>query len=94
MGDQAKAQQLLAKFQGQSLAVEKFVNAYRQYCWKVESLDDMKLAPFHLLATEGKVHTDQNHLWHMETLANDLRTRSDHPPGDRVQGRRSHRFGQ
>ena len=33
---------------------ERFVAAYRQYCWPVESLDDLKLAPFHLLATEGK----------------------------------------
>ncbi len=38
-------------------------------CWSVESLGDLKLAPFHLLATEGKVHTDQNHVWHLETLA-------------------------
>ena len=47
----------------------QFVDAYRQYCWPVHSLDDLKLAPFHLLATEGKLHTDQNHVWHMETLA-------------------------
>ena len=47
----------------------KFVAAYRQYCWPVNSLDDLKLAPFHLLATEGKVHVDRDHVWHMETLA-------------------------
>jgi protein phosphatase len=45
------------------------VTAYRQYCWTVETLTDLKLAPFHLLATEGHVHTDRDHLWHMETLA-------------------------
>jgi len=28
-----------------------------------------ELAPFHLLATEGKVHVDQNHVWHMDVLA-------------------------
>ncbi len=49
--------------------LDQFVAAYRQYCWSVESLDDLKLAPFHLLATEGKVHTHQHHVWHMETLA-------------------------
>ena len=43
--------------------------AYRRYCWPVNSLDDLKLAPFHILATEGKVHTNQNHVWHMDTLA-------------------------
>jgi protein phosphatase len=35
----------------------------------VRSLDDLKLAPFHLLASEGKVHTDRDHLWHMANLA-------------------------
>ena len=44
-------------------------DAYRQYCWTVESLDDLKLAPFHLLATERGVHVDQDHVWHMSTLA-------------------------
>jgi protein phosphatase len=61
--------ELLQKFQGLSTSVDQFVSAYRQYCWPVKSLDDLKLAPFHLLATEGKVHIHQNHVWHMETLA-------------------------
>jgi len=49
--------------------IERFVAAYRQYCWPVNSLDDLKLAPFHLLASEGKTHTHKDHQWHMETLA-------------------------
>jgi hypothetical protein len=47
----------------------KFITAYRQYCWPVSSLSDLKLAPFHLLATEGRVHVDKDHDWHMEELA-------------------------
>ena len=35
----------------------------------MENLADFKLAPFHLLATEGKVHADQDHVWHMEIMA-------------------------
>jgi protein phosphatase len=46
-----------------------FVDSYRRYCWPVQSLSDLKLAPFHLLASEGHVHTDRDHQWHMETLA-------------------------
>ncbi len=49
--------------------VRQFVAAYRQYCWPVASLTDLKLAPFHLLASEGRVHTHKDHTWHMETLA-------------------------
>src|SRR5438309_6582494 len=44
----------------------KYVTAYRHYCWPVNSVTDLKLAPFHLLASEGRVHTDKNHVWHME----------------------------
>lgn len=49
--------------------VQRYREAYRRYCWPVRSVDDLKLAPFHLLATEGKVHTDKNHDWHMQVLA-------------------------
>jgi len=31
-------------------------------------LADWSLAPFHLLATEGRVHTDEDHVWHMEKI--------------------------
>jgi protein phosphatase len=50
-------------------AVEQYTQAYRQYCWPVHSLGDLKLAPFHILASEGAVHTDKPHTWHMETIA-------------------------
>lgn len=52
---------------GQS--ARRFVESYRNYCWSIESVDDFKLAPFHVLATEGRVHVQQNHEWHMQTLA-------------------------
>jgi protein phosphatase len=45
-----------------------YTAAYRRYCWDVRSVADLKLAPFHLLASEGGVHTDRDHVWHMETL--------------------------
>src|SRR5262245_42048569 len=57
--------------------VGKFVAAYRHYCWPVASLTDLKLAPFHLLASEGHVHTDRNHTWHMDTLASLCRADSE-----------------
>lgn len=50
-------------------AVERYVEAYGRYCWETSSLDDWKLAPFHLLASEGAVHVERDHLWHLERLA-------------------------
>jgi protein phosphatase len=46
----------------------KFVDAYRRYCWPVESVADLRLAPFQILAAEGKVHALTDHLWHLDTL--------------------------
>jgi protein phosphatase len=59
---------LLLRTQQRQQMVSDYVEAYRRYCWRVESVKDLKLAPFHLLATEGKVHADKPHDWHMETL--------------------------
>ena len=38
------------------------------YCWDADSIDDYRIAPFHILATEGSVHTNQPHTWHMRTI--------------------------
>ena len=46
-----------------------YVEAYSRYCWPVTSVNDLRLAPFHVMATEGAVHADKDHLWHMRTLA-------------------------
>lgn len=60
---------LLARTRERAELVGKYVDAYRRYCWPVASVDDLRLAPSHLLATEGRVHVDRDHRWHMETLA-------------------------
>jgi protein phosphatase len=48
---------------------DRYVDAYARYAWDVASIDDLRIAPFHLLASDGKVHIDRDHVWHMETLA-------------------------
>jgi protein phosphatase len=60
---------LLDRFADRACAAGGFAAAYRRYVWPVASIDDLKLAPFHLLATEGAVHADRDHLWHMQALA-------------------------
>jgi protein phosphatase len=39
--------------------------AYGRYAWPFSGIDDLRIAPFHILATEGAVHSDKNHEWHM-----------------------------
>jgi protein phosphatase len=64
-----EANELVDRYAARQECVEKYTDAYRRYCWPVSSIDDLKFAPFHLLASEGRVHTDRDHIWHMKTLA-------------------------
>jgi protein phosphatase len=59
---------LLAREHERELMVAGFVDAYRGYCWPVDSVDDLRLAPFQVLAGEGKVHALSDHLWHLDVL--------------------------
>jgi protein phosphatase len=67
--EREKLAEAAGRYRRREQEVGRFIAAYRHYCWPVESLADLKLAPFHLLATEGHVHIDKDHAWHMETLA-------------------------
>jgi protein phosphatase len=60
---------LFNRYQNRDAGISRYPQAYRNYCWPVQAITDLKLAPFHLLATERKVHIDQNHEWHMQVLS-------------------------
>jgi protein phosphatase len=47
--------------------VQKYIAAYQHYAPPGEA--KIQVAPFHLLASEGAVHTDKSHEWHMQTLS-------------------------
>ena len=75
--------ELACRFRGKAEMVKGYAKAVGRYNWPVVTVDDLKLAPFHLLATETAVHDDKDHGWHMEHLAelckNDgLLTTTDH----------------
>jgi protein phosphatase len=59
----------LTHYQQRAERASQYITAYRGYCWTVTDIADLKLAPFHILATEGAVHTDKDHRWHMEQIA-------------------------
>jgi protein phosphatase len=65
----AEILKLRDQLKDRAVLAEQFVASYRRYCWPVKSLDDLKLAPFHLLASEGHAYFDRDHEWHMRTLA-------------------------
>lgn len=43
--------------------------AYRGYCWEAPGLEGLRLAPFHLMASESRTHFEREHRWHLQQLA-------------------------
>ena len=60
--------EILNKFNERGEAISLYTNAYRRYCWDIKTIDDYRIAPFHILATEGKVWNSENHITHMEQI--------------------------
>ena len=48
--------------------VDRYDAAYRRYNWAVDGTEGLRIAPFHLLASEGRTHFDKDHEWHMSRL--------------------------
>ncbi|MFI9106180.1 polynucleotide kinase-phosphatase [Streptomyces fildesensis] len=45
---------LLARQRGRAADAAAFTDAYRRYCWPTEGLDGVRLAPFQILAAQGR----------------------------------------
>ena len=56
---------LLARTRSRLGNAEAFAAAYQRYCWPVEGLDGVRLAPFALLGSEGAAHAGRPHSWHL-----------------------------
>jgi protein phosphatase len=63
-----EATNLYSRFSQKLEMVNNYIHAYERYCWPIRSIDDYKLAPFHILASEGSVHANKNHQWHMDLV--------------------------
>ncbi|RYZ56208.1 MAG: polynucleotide kinase-phosphatase [Sphingobacteriales bacterium] len=78
VADHPDMQSLIGSYTERLQSAEHFRDAYRKYCWPVNSLDDYKFAPFHILATEGRNWTDKDHKWHLGEIDAAI------PDGDRL----------
>ncbi|MBE2316420.1 polynucleotide kinase-phosphatase [Solirubrobacter sp. CPCC 204708] len=57
---------LLERTRERARRVAGYVHAYQHYNWPVSGLEDLRLAPFHVLATESGACFDRDHAWHLE----------------------------
>ena len=60
---------LLAKLTTRTGNAEAYDASWRRYVRPVTGIEDLRLAPFHLMASEGAIHTDKPHDWHMALMA-------------------------
>lgn len=59
---------ILKSFEYRKECLDLYTAAYRRYCWTVQSVEDFRIAPFHILATEGKVWNSETHLRHIAAV--------------------------
>lgn len=64
-----KANEVLMHFDERLNAVKNFVKIYQQYCCSTKAIENLRLVPFHIMATEGRLHTNKDHFWHLETIS-------------------------
>ena len=57
--------ELLARTRSRDENAAAFTAAYRRYVWPTSGLDGVQLAPFQLLASEGRGWTEYDHGWHL-----------------------------
>lgn len=60
--------ELLARTTQRASNAAAYSAAYERYCWPTDGLEGVRIAPFQLLAAEGRTFHDRSHLWHLETL--------------------------
>ena len=77
MGRGVDVEALAARTAGRAGHVAAYVDAYRQYCWDVDGIDGIEIAPFQILAAEGEVLARRPHRWHLEQID----ALVDHEPG-------------
>lgn len=61
--------ELLERYRRREADVAAYQDVYASYHWPVRSSEDLRVAPFHVLAAEGKTFLRHDHGWHMGTIA-------------------------
>ena len=64
----ADIQPLAAGLARRAEQLRAYQAAYRAYCWPVETVADLKIAPFHVLASAGAAHHHKSHAWHLSEI--------------------------
>jgi len=56
----------LEEYEGKLKNAHIFNDIFQKYCWEIEDIHSIQIAPFHVLAHSNQTFFDQPHTWHME----------------------------
>ncbi|WP_186763798.1 polynucleotide kinase-phosphatase [Planomicrobium sp. CPCC 101079] len=55
----------LKEYEQKQENAEAFRDVFQKYCWEVDALESIQIAPFHVLAHSGETFFHKPHTWHM-----------------------------
>jgi protein phosphatase len=58
--------ELLVRTRDRMADAAAFTEVYRRYCWSTNGVDGVLLAPFQVLASEGRTWAARDHGWHLD----------------------------
>jgi len=61
-----KVESWIEEYKGKLENAQVFREVFQKYCWDTRGVEGIKIAPFHVLAHQGRTYFDQTHRWHME----------------------------
>lgn len=56
----------LAEYGEKLTNAQVFKEVFQKYCWEINEIDQIQIAPFHVLAHSNETFFDKPHTWHME----------------------------
>lgn len=56
------------RFAMRELNAASFDRVWRGYSWEAPTINEIRIAPFHVLASEGRVHSNERHVQHIEWI--------------------------
>lgn len=60
--------ELAARTDERASHLGSFIDAYRQYCWDIDGITGVEIAPFQILAAHSEVLARRPHAWHLEHI--------------------------
>ncbi|MFY3791119.1 polynucleotide kinase-phosphatase [Ureibacillus sp. MALMAid1270] len=66
LGNHKELENWLEEYDEKLTNAQIFKEVFQKYCWEINNIDQIQIAPFHLLAHSSETFFDKPHTWHME----------------------------